>query len=53
MVPTAYGVLLLVLALVKATKHWKLYGFRGQRLLVVLIKDQVMYFTLYVVYHIQ
>ena len=42
----AYGTLLLVLALIKATELWKVIGIRGSRLVWVLIKDQVLYFAL-------
>ena len=46
LLPMAYGTLLLVLALIKATEFWKLNGIRGSRLVWVLIKDQVLYFSL-------
>ena len=48
MLPLAYGTLLLGLALVKATEFWKLNGIHDSRLVIVLIKDQVQYFMLYV-----
>ena len=47
-IPLAYGSLLLVLALPKAREHWKLNGFSGSRLVLVLIRDQVIYYAAYV-----
>ena len=44
--PLAYGALLLGLALYKATEFWKQHGLRGSLLIFVLVKDQVLYFTL-------
>ena len=44
-IPLAYGALLLVLALYKARELWKLNGFSGSRLALVLIKDQVFYYA--------
>lgn len=50
-IPLAYGALLLVLALFKAIRYWKLNGVHDSRLVLILIKDQAFYFTLYVVIH--
>ena len=47
-IPLAYGALLLVLALSKAREHWKLNGFSGSRLVLVLIRDQAFYYAMYV-----
>ena len=44
--PLAFGILLLVLALVKVTSYWQNLGFRGSQLFLVLIKDQILYFAL-------
>ena len=49
--PLAYGLLLLMLALHKARKHWKLSGLSGSRLVFVLIRDQAIYYALYVWSH--
>ena len=38
-----YGFFLLALALFKVIGHWRQHGFRGSRLVLVLIKDQVLY----------
>ena len=46
--PLAYGFLLLILALFKAREFWKLNGYRGSRLVLVLIKDQAFYYFMYV-----
>ena len=46
--PLAYGALLLGLALYKATEFWKQHGLRGSLLVFVLVKDQAIYFTLWV-----
>lgn len=45
-IPLAFGALLLCLALNKATKFWKLNGYRGSRLVSVLIRDQGLYFAM-------
>ena len=42
----AYGILLLGLAIFKATEFWRLNGFHGSQLVLVLIRDQAMYFVL-------
>ena len=42
------GILLLSLAIFKATQFWKLNGFHGSRLIFVLVRDQVVYFVMYV-----
>lgn len=47
MVPLAFGTLLMVLAVYKAKDFWRLNGFRGSRLVRVLITDQLIYFVLY------
>ena len=44
-IPLAYGALLLMLGLVKAKEHWKLNGFSGSRLVLVLIGDQGLYYA--------
>ena len=44
LLPLAFEVLLLGLALFKVTDYWKQHGMRGSRLLFVLVKDQVLYF---------
>ena len=49
-IPLAYGTLLLALALYKATEWWKENGLGGSRLIVVLVKDQALYYILYVVH---
>ena len=42
-----YGTILLVLALYKAAEYWQLSsGFKGFHLVLVLIRDQVLYFGL-------
>ncbi|KAL5498596.1 hypothetical protein ACEPAH_1950 [Sanghuangporus vaninii] len=47
LVPTTYGLILLCLALYKAAEYWKLSsGFKGFRLVRVLIQDQVVYYGL-------
>ena len=46
-IPLAYGALLLVLALPKATEFWKLNGFSGSRLVLVLMRDQIFYYAAY------
>ena len=43
-IPLAYGTLLLVLAVYKARELWKLDGLTGSRLVLVLIRDQVLYY---------
>lgn len=48
LIPLAYGAVLLVLALFKATAYWKLDGLRGSRLVLVLLRDQVFYYSVYV-----
>ena len=44
-IPLAYGALLLILALYKAREFWKLNGFTGSRLVVILIRDQALYYV--------
>ena len=44
LLPLSYGLLLVILALFKATEHWKLNGLHGSRLVFILIKDQAVYF---------
>ena len=44
--PLAFDTLLLGLALFKATEFWKTNGYSGSRLVLVLIKDQALYYTL-------
>lgn len=44
-IPLAYGLLLLVLALIKAIEYWRLNTYNGSRLVKVLITDQIMYFS--------
>ena len=47
-VPSAYGTLLLGLALYKAAEYWKTTsGFKGFKLVKVLVLDQLLYFSLY------
>ena len=46
MVPVAFGALLMVLALYKATGFWQLNGIHGSRLVRILITDQIVYFAL-------
>ena len=46
-IPLAYGALLLVLALRKAGEFWKLNGFNGSLLALVIIRDQAFYYALY------
>ena len=50
LVPIGYDILLLCLALFKATGYWKLNGFHGSQLVFVVIKDQVLYFILCVTF---
>ena len=46
-VPIAYGTLLLGLALYKAAEYWKASsGFKGFKLVKVLVLDQLLYFAL-------
>ena len=45
--PLAYGSFLLVLALFKAREFWKLRGYNGSQLVLVLIEDQALYYLLY------
>ena len=45
-IPSAYGAVLLVLALIKATEFWRMAGLRGSKLMFVLLKDQVLYYVL-------
>jgi hypothetical protein len=47
-VPLAYGAMLMVLAVYKATQYWREVGFSGSKLVLVLLQDQVVYFALYV-----
>ena len=42
----AYGSLLLILALFKASEFWKLNGYTGSRLVIVVVKDQAFYYVL-------
>ena len=44
--PLAYGALLLALALFKATQYWKQNGYSGSRLMLVIIRDQILYYVL-------
>ena len=44
--PLAFGLLLLALAIIKATLKLRWKGVRGSKLVGVLVKDQVLYFTL-------
>ena len=44
-IPLAYGALLLVLAVYKARELWRLNGFTGSRLVLVLIRDQALYYA--------
>ncbi|KAL5524841.1 hypothetical protein ACEPAF_9987 [Sanghuangporus sanghuang] len=47
MIPVGYGVVLMGLALYKASAYWKeSAGFRGLTLAKVLVRDQVLYFML-------
>ena len=49
MMPLVFAVILMILALHKATLFWRLTaGFRGFRLLTVVIQDQFLYFMLWV-----
>jgi hypothetical protein len=43
--PMVFGLVLLVLALIKAAGYWRLRKFEGSRLLKVLITDQIVYFA--------
>ena len=46
-IPLAYGALLMVLALYKATVYWReSAGFHGLGLVKVVIKDQLIYYLL-------
>ena len=45
----AYGVLLLGLAIFKGAEFWRMNGFHGSRLVIILVRDQAMYFALQVV----
>ena len=47
-IPLAYGALLLALAVPKARDLWRLNGFSGSGLVFVLIRDQVLYYVMYV-----
>ena len=44
--PLAFGSLLLLLALFKATAYWKLDGYSGSQLVLVLVKDQAFYYIM-------
>lgn len=44
-IPLAFGLILLVLALIKAVEYWRLRMFYGSRLIKVLITDQIVYFA--------
>ncbi|OCB87160.1 hypothetical protein A7U60_g5675 [Sanghuangporus baumii] len=46
-IPMIYGVILMALALYKATEYWRISaGFKGFTLVKVLIQDQIIYFIL-------
>lgn len=47
-IPLAFGMLLLILALVEAIEFWRLRTFHGSRLVKVLLTDQIMYFAAWV-----
>lgn len=51
--PMTYGTMLFVLAILKAIEFWKLNGFHGSRLVFILVRDQAMYFMLYVEFPIR
>ena len=45
LIPLAYGVVLMVLALCQASEYWRVSaGFNGFALVKVLIYDQILYF---------
>ncbi|KAL5512646.1 hypothetical protein ACEPAG_2912 [Sanghuangporus baumii] len=45
LIPMIYGLILMILALHKAAKYWRISaGFKGLSLVKVLIRDQVVYF---------
>ena len=47
-----YGAILMVLALFKSAEYWKMAaGFKGFPLVKILIRDQALYFLLYVLYN--
>ena len=46
-IPLAYGALLLVLALLKARELWKSKGICGSRLVLIVIRDQALYYAVY------
>ena len=42
-----YGLILMVLVLYKSAEYWKMSaGFKGFKLVKVLVRDQAMYFVL-------
>ena len=44
-IPLAFGVILMALALYKAAEYWRMSaGFKGFTLVKVLIYDQILYF---------
>ena len=46
-VPMTYGAILMVLALYKAAEYWRISGgFKGFKLVRILIRDQAIYFIL-------
>ena len=47
-----FSSVLLVLGLYKAQQFWKMAGFRGSRLVMILIRDQVYYYAVCVSYRI-
>lgn len=44
--PVVFGTLLMVLALYKAPQYWRQAGFRGSNLVILILKDQLLYFAL-------
>lgn len=44
-IPLAFGLLLLLVALIKASTFWKLKAYHGSRLVKVLMTDQIVYFA--------
>lgn len=46
-IPLAYSIILLALALYKAVEYWRMSaGFKGFALVKVLVQDQIIYFWL-------
>lgn len=43
--PLAFGTILLFLALLRARTYWEEHRMSGARLVLILIKDQVLYFA--------